>query len=86
MPHRRRQRQQPRHRAAPFCNGQGLIGALGAGQTGCLTSGQTFAGFTLHGGDSHGAEGAPVTITSTNPAIPATINTRIATELRRQTG
>jgi hypothetical protein len=66
--------------AAPFATAKRLIGALGAGQTGCLTSGQTFAGFTLHGGDSHGAEGAPVTIASTNPAIPATINTRIVTE------
>ncbi|MHB8233240.1 MAG: hypothetical protein ACYDHT_01155, partial [Solirubrobacteraceae bacterium] len=65
---------------APFATAKRLIGALGAGQTGCLASGQTFAGFTLHGGDSHGAEGAPVTITSTNPAVPATINTRIVTE------
>jgi hypothetical protein len=56
-----------------------LIGALAPGQTGCLTSGQTFAGFTLHAGDSHGAEGAPVTITSTDPAAPATINTRVTT-------
>jgi hypothetical protein len=66
--------------AAPFATVKRLIGALGAGQTGCLASGQTFAGFTLHGGDSHGSEGAPVTITSTNPAVPATINTRVVTE------
>lgn len=66
--------------AAPFATAKRLIGALGAGQTGCLASGQTFAGFSLHRGDSHGAEGAPVTLTSTNPAVPATINTRIVTQ------
>lgn len=65
--------------SAPVLTVKRLIGKLAAGQTGCLTSGQTFAGFTLYNGDSHGAEGAPVTITSTNPSAPATINTRITT-------
>jgi hypothetical protein len=65
--------------SAPFRTVKRLIGALAPGRTGCLTSGQTFAGFTLYAGDSHGAEGAPVTITSTDPADPATINTRVTT-------
>jgi parallel beta-helix repeat protein len=69
----------PGTQAAPVLTVKRLIGKLGAGQTGCLTSGQTFAGFTLHGGESHGAEGAPVTITSTNPNVPATIDTRVTT-------
>jgi parallel beta-helix repeat protein len=64
---------------APLQTVKQLIAKLQAGQTGCLASGQTFGGFTLHAGDSHGAEGAPVTITSTNPSVPASINTRIAT-------
>ncbi len=53
---------------------------LSAGQTGCLASGQTFAGFTLYEGNTHGAESAPITITSTNPEEPATINGRVTTE------
>ncbi|HEX3911690.1 MAG TPA: right-handed parallel beta-helix repeat-containing protein [Solirubrobacteraceae bacterium] len=65
--------------AAPFQTVKRMVEALGAGQTGCLTSGQTFKGFTLGSGSSHGAPGAPVTITSTDPSNPATINTRIAT-------
>jgi hypothetical protein len=65
--------------SAPLRTVKRLIGKLAAGQTGCLISGQTFAGFTLYAGDSHGAEGAPVTITSTNPAAPATIDTRVTT-------
>jgi hypothetical protein len=65
--------------SAPLRTVKRLIGKLAAGQTGCLTSGQAFAGFTLYAGDSHGAEGAPVTITSTDPAAPATIDTRVTT-------
>jgi Right handed beta helix region len=66
--------------AAPVLTVKRLIERLPAGQTGCLASGQTFAGFTLYNGNSHGAEGAPVTITSTNPGEPARIDTRITTE------
>jgi hypothetical protein len=66
--------------SAPFLTVRHLIEQLTARQTGCLTSGQTFSGFTLYNGNSHGAEGAPVTITSTNPSAPATINTRITLE------
>jgi hypothetical protein len=69
----------PGSASAPLQTVKRLIGKLAAGQTGCLASGQTFAGFTLYAGSSHGAEGAPVTITSTDPSAPATINTRIAT-------
>jgi hypothetical protein len=44
-------------------------------------AGQTFSGdVTLYGGDSHGVAGAPVTITSTDPARPATIFGRVVTE------
>jgi hypothetical protein len=58
-----------------------LIHDLRAGQIGCLAAGQTFdEGITLHEGESHGAAGAPVTITSTNPADPALINGRFVTE------
>ena len=69
----------PGSASAPLQTVKALIGKLAAGQTGCLTSGQTFAGFTIYAGGSHGAEGAPVTITSTDPSAPATINTRITT-------
>ncbi len=65
--------------SAPVLSVKRLIGKLAAGQTGCLTSGQTFSGFTLYAGNSHGAAGAPVTITSTDPNTPATINTRVTT-------
>lgn len=65
--------------AAPVQSVKRLIGELAAGQTGCLASGETFSGFTLYAGNSHGAEGAPVTITSTNPNVPATIDTRVTT-------
>jgi Right handed beta helix region len=66
--------------SAPFLTVKHLIQELSAGQTGCVASGQTFSGFTLYNGDSHGAEGAPVTVTSTNPSEPATIDTRITAE------
>lgn len=66
--------------AAPFATAKHLLEKLSAGETGCLASGQTFAGFTLYSGNTHGAEGAPVTLTSTNPEIPAIIDSRITTE------
>jgi parallel beta-helix repeat protein len=65
--------------SAPLQTAAALIKHLQAGQTGCLDSGQTFEGFSLHSGDSHGSEGAPVTITSTNPEEPAIISGRVST-------
>jgi hypothetical protein len=66
--------------AAPFATAKHLFEELAAGETGCLASGQTFAGFTLYAGNTHGAEGKPVTLTSTNPEDPAIIDSRIVTE------
>jgi Right handed beta helix region len=66
--------------SAPFASVRRLMEKLSAGQTGCLVSGQTFAGFTLSEGQTHGAEGAPITLTSTNPEEPATISGRVVTE------
>ena len=58
-----------------------LFSKLSAGQTGCLQAGQTFSGDAiLHNGQSHGAPGAPVTITSTDPNNPATISGHFVTE------
>ena len=65
--------------AAPVQSVKRLVELLGPGQTGCLASGQTFSGASFNGTNSHGAPGAPVTITSTEPASPATIDTRVAT-------
>jgi Right handed beta helix region len=66
--------------AAPFATAKHLLEKLSAGETGCLASGQTFAGFTLYEGNTHGATGEPVTLTSTNPEDPAIIDSRIVTE------
>jgi hypothetical protein len=66
--------------AAPFATAKHLLEKLSAGETGCLASGQTFAGFTLYAGNTHGAEGEPVTLTSTNPEVPAIIDSRVTTE------
>ncbi|HEY5192259.1 MAG TPA: hypothetical protein VIJ39_00125 [Solirubrobacteraceae bacterium] len=66
--------------SAPFATAKRLMEKLSAGQTGCLTSGQTFAGFTLSEGQTHGAESAPITLASTNPEEPATLDGRITTE------
>lgn len=66
--------------AAPFATAKHLLEKLSAGETGCLASGQTFAGFTLYVGNTHGAEGEPVTLTSTNPEVPAIIDSRVTTE------
>jgi hypothetical protein len=69
-------------RTAPFATLKKLLDSLAAGQTGCLESGQTFdnepnstgrGSLVVRAGETHGAEGAPVTITSTDPAHPATI-------------
>jgi hypothetical protein len=54
---------------------------LRPGQVGCLAAGQTFnESVSLHGGETHGVEGAPVTLTSANPQDPALINGALATE------
>ena len=63
-------------RFEPFRSLQKLAGALKAGQTGCLQSGQTFdsdKNFILYPGETHGEAGGPITITSTDPFEPATI-------------
>lgn len=67
--------------ASPVATVKTMITKLQPGQTGCLMAGQTFHGdFTLRGGDSHGTAGAPVTITSSDLAQPATIDGRVVTE------
>jgi hypothetical protein len=71
----------PGSASAPLRTVKTLIGRLAAGQTGCLVAGQTFSeNVILHNGESHGAEGAPVTITSTSPENPALISGRFVTE------
>jgi hypothetical protein len=64
--------------AAPMRTVPALLAKLTAGQTGCLASG-TYSGFGTYAGESHGRQGAPVTITSTNPNAPATIAGRVTT-------
>lgn len=69
--------------AAPYKTLIRLIRSLSAGQTGCLQSGQTFdtaGNLAVGSSDVHGTGAAPVTITSTNPANPATITHSFATE------
>jgi DNA-binding beta-propeller fold protein YncE len=75
---------------------QHLVQALEPGQTGCLVSGDVFTeapewGVTRSGQSrereqaeeaavAHGEEGRPITITSTQPQAPATIDGRIVTK------
>jgi parallel beta-helix repeat protein len=67
--------------SSPLRTLKALIGHLQSNQTGCLVGGQTFnEGVVLHNGESHGVEGAPVTITSTSSGNPALINGRVVTE------
>jgi hypothetical protein len=67
--------------SAPLRTVAALIKHVQAGHSGCLTSGQTFnESVTVRGGETHGAEGSPVTITSTNPETPALINGRFVTQ------
>jgi streptogramin lyase len=65
----------------PLRTTKALIEHLSAGQAGCLASGQVFneTEVDIRRGQSHGAEGAPVTITSTDPEVPATIDGRVVT-------
>jgi parallel beta-helix repeat protein len=63
--------------ASPFATVGKLASALQPGQTGCLAAGATFVGdVSLRSG---GSSGAPITLTSSDPADPATIRGRIAT-------
>lgn len=66
---------------APFATVHRLAITLPAGATGCLVSGQTFemgANSDLPAGAGHGTAGAPVHITSTEPARPAVITGSVA--------
>ncbi len=63
--------------SAPFATVQHLAAALAPGQTGCLAAGATFASDVSL---SHGGQpGAPIVLTSVDPANPATIKGRVAT-------
>ena len=64
--------------SAPLKTVPALLARLKAGQTGCLAPG-SYEGFTTRAGESRGAQGAPVTITSTDPQTPATISGRVVT-------
>lgn len=64
--------------SAPLRTVNGLLGKLNGGQTGCLAAG-SYPGFSVARGASRGRQGAPVTITSTNPLAPATIAGRVTT-------
>jgi len=69
--------------SAPFRSLSKLAASLKAGQTGCLQSGETFdsgGNVALEGGETHGKEGQPITITSTDPGEPATITHSLAFE------
>jgi hypothetical protein len=69
--------------SAPFRTLSKLASSLKAGQTGCLQSGQTFdseGNVFLNVGETHGREGQPVTITSTDPDEPATITHMLSFE------
>lgn len=66
----------PGSQTAPFASLVKLMRSLKAGQTGCLQSGQTFdsaSNVSLGGSETHGEAGAPIKVTSTNPAEPAKI-------------
>jgi len=70
-------------KSAPFRSLSKLAASLKAGQTGCLQSGETFdstGNLYLSPGETHGEEGRPITITSTNPNEPATITHSLAFE------
>ena len=63
--------------SSPFATVGRLASALAPGQTGCLAAGATFVGNVSL---SHGGQpGAPIVLTSADPASPATIKGRIVT-------
>jgi hypothetical protein len=69
--------------AEPFRSLRKLASSLAAGQIGCLQSGETFDSgedLSLSPGETHGQEGRPITIASTDPAKPATITHSFALE------
>jgi hypothetical protein len=69
--------------SSPFRSLHRLAVALKAGQTGCLQSGQTFdsdGNLTLNGDETHAIDAAPITISSSNPAEPATITHSLTLE------
>jgi hypothetical protein len=68
---------------SPFRSLRKLVSSLRAGQIGCLQSGQTFdsaGNLAIEAKEAHGESSQPVTITSTNPAEPATITHSLALE------
>jgi hypothetical protein len=65
--------------AAPLKTLKALLAKLKAGQSGCLLPG-TYAALSTRAGESHGAAGAPVTITSADPSEPATVSGRMVTD------
>jgi len=63
--------------SSPFATVEHLASALAPGQTGCLAAGATFvSNVSLSRG---GQPGAPIVLTSADPANPATIKGRIVT-------
>ncbi len=63
--------------SSPFATVEHLASALAPGQTGCLAAGATFVSNVSL---SHGGQpGAPIVLTSADPANPATIKGRIVT-------
>ena len=68
--------------AHPYATLGKLASSLSAGQTGCVFSGQTIDVHQPQSlrNETHGTEGAPITITSTNPAEPATVTSSLAVE------
>ena len=63
--------------SSPFATVEHLASALAPGQTGCLAAGATFVSNVSL---SHGGQpGAPIVLTSSDPANPATIKGRIVT-------
>jgi hypothetical protein len=68
--------------AHPYATLGKLLSSLSAGQTGCIFSGQTIDVNQPQSlrNQTHGTEAAPITITSTNPAEPATVTNSLALE------
>ncbi len=66
--------------AHPYATLGKLASSLSAGQTGCIFSGQTIDTHEPQSleDETHGSEGAPITITSTDPSEPATVTSSLA--------
>lgn len=65
--------------AAPYRTVAKLLASLAPGQTGCLAAGEVFVE-TLGNVTQAGKAGSPITLTSSDPARPATIKGRIVTK------